>query len=60
MPPAVKIRKNDDGKIDEIVAEDCFLHIEQMTDDGWFIDITGKDGSHWQFWVHTETYARET
>ncbi len=51
LMPAVEIRKNDDGSIDEIIAEGCDLHIEQMTGHGWYIGITGKDGSYWQFWL---------
>jgi hypothetical protein len=47
---AVEIRKNDDGSIDEIVAKGCAVHVEQMTDDGWYMGIDGKDGSYWQFW----------
>jgi hypothetical protein len=39
------------GAIDEICAHGCNLHIEQMTNDGWFIGIDGADGSYWQFWL---------
>jgi hypothetical protein len=49
--PAVEIRPNDDGTIDEIVAKGCDIHIEQMSDDGWFMGVEGKDGSYWQFWL---------
>lgn len=48
---AVEVRKNDDGLIDEIVASGCSCHIEQMSSDGWFLGITGHDGSYWQFWL---------
>jgi hypothetical protein len=51
MSDPVIIRKNDDGTIDEIVAKDCTLHIEQMTNDGWYIGVTASDGSYWQFWI---------
>lgn len=51
MSDAVEIRKNDDGSIDEIVSDRIkSLHIEQMTDDGWFMGIQASDGSYWQFW----------
>ena len=26
------------------------LHIEQMSDDGWFLGLDMPDGSYWQFW----------
>lgn len=56
MKPAVEIRKNKDGTIDEIVAKDCFLHIEQMSTDGWYLGIDGHDGSYWQFWLGARNY----
>ena len=48
--PPVEIRRNDDGSIDEIIASGCSVHIEQMSDDGWFMGIEAADGSYWQFW----------
>lgn len=71
VKPAVEIRPNDDGSIDEIVARGCDLHIEQMSADGWFMGIEANDGSYWQFWFgaknrkahvefrHTETVTAE-
>lgn len=50
MKPAVEIRKNPDGSIDEIVAKDCAIHVEQMDNSGWYMGIDGPDGSYWQFW----------
>jgi len=50
MSDAVEIRRNPDGSIDEIVASGCSIHVEQMTNDGWFMGIEGRDGSYWQFW----------
>ena len=64
----VEIRRNDDGSIDEVVADAKFVHIEQMSDDGWYIGIDAADGHCWQFWLgaknrrsrvelrHTEIY----
>lgn len=46
---AVEIRRQNDA-IDEIVARNCTIHIEQMSADGWFMGIDGEDGSYWQFW----------
>jgi len=70
MPP-VEIRRNDDGSIDEIVAKGADLHIEQMSNDGWYMGLQMPDGSYWQFWFgakngrshvefrHTETTYAE-
>jgi len=46
----VEIRRNPDGSIDEIVAHGANLHVEQMSDDGWFMGLDMPDGSYWQFW----------
>lgn len=52
MPkPAVEIRPDSKGEIDDIIANGCALHIERMSDDGWYLGIDGADGSHWQFWL---------
>ena len=50
MSDAVEIRKNPDGSIDEVVAKNCTIHVEQMSSDGWYMGIDGEDGSYWQFW----------
>lgn len=67
----VEIRRNPDGSIDEIVAKAANLHIEHMTDDGWFMGLDMPDGSYWQFWFgsknrkshvefwHTEMVTKE-
>lgn len=48
---AIEIRRNDDGSIDEIVSDQIkTLHIEQMSNDGWYMGIDCTDGSYWQFW----------
>jgi hypothetical protein len=50
--PAVIVRKNPDGSIDEIVARNCLvLHVEQMDDTGFYFGINVSDGSYWQFWL---------
>lgn len=50
MPNPIEIRRNPDGSIDEIIA-DGKIHIEQMSNDGWYMGIDLPDGSYWQFWV---------
>lgn len=37
--PAVEIRRNDDGSVDEIVAKGCDVHIEQMDHDHFWMQI---------------------
>lgn len=51
MASNVIVRKNDDGTVDEVVAEGCSLHIEQMDGHSFFVGITASDGSYWQFWI---------
>lgn len=71
--PPVEIRcPEGPGVIDEIVAKNVgILHVEQMSDDGWFMGLDMQDGSYWQFWFgsknrkahvefrHTETVSPE-
>lgn len=45
----VEIRKQNDA-IDEIIVKGGTVHIEQMSNDGWFMGVDGLDGSYWQFW----------
>lgn len=45
----VEVRKIE-GEIDEIVIRRGDVHIEQMSDDNWFMGINASDGSYWQFW----------
>jgi hypothetical protein len=35
----VEIRRNDDGTVDEVVAENCSVHIEQMNNTDWWMQI---------------------
>jgi hypothetical protein len=49
-PEALEIRRNDDQSIDEIIIRGGNVHIEQMSNDGWFMGVEGADGSYWQFW----------
>ena len=39
MDPKWEIRRNPDGSIDEIVAEGCVVHLEQMSGKGWYLGI---------------------
>lgn len=39
-----EVRLNPDETVDEVVAEGVGVHIEQMSDDHWWMSITGKQG----------------
>jgi uncharacterized protein YodC (DUF2158 family) len=45
----VEIR-NKAGSIDEIVIRAGNVHIERMSNSGWFMGVEASDGSYWQFW----------
>jgi hypothetical protein len=53
----VEIRRNEDGSVDEIVAKGCDVHIEQMTDRQWWMQIGNE-----VFWLtsHTPTELSHT
>jgi hypothetical protein len=38
-----EVRRNDDGSLDEFVAEDVAVHLEQMDGNEWFLDIEQGD-----------------
>lgn len=40
-----EVRLNDDGTLDEIVTDAVWIHIEQMSDENWWMMIDRKDGS---------------
>lgn len=49
-PPAVEVRLQH-NEVDEICADNCTLHIERMSGNGWYIGVTASDGSLWRFWL---------
>ncbi|MBR0868897.1 hypothetical protein JQ633_00895 [Bradyrhizobium tropiciagri] len=49
LGPPVEVRKVEDV-IDEIVIRGSDVHIEQMSNDNWYMGVEASDGSHWQFW----------
>ncbi len=34
-----EIRLNDDGSLDEVVADTCSVHLEQMDDNQWWLGV---------------------
>lgn len=49
-----EIRRNEDGSLDEIVAYDSFVHLEQMDTGHWWLGITLPDGKI----IHTHLTSR--
>ena len=42
----IEIRRNTDGSLDEIVAENCDIHLEQMDTGHWWLGITVDGNTH--------------
>lgn len=40
----IEVRRNEDGSLDEVVAQNCNLHIEQMSEDCWWFAIYPEEG----------------
>jgi len=50
-----EIRLNEDGSLDEVVADDvAFFHLEQMSDGHWWLSVDLDDGSQ----IHVDIYSR--
>jgi predicted nucleic acid-binding Zn-ribbon protein len=55
--PDVEIRYNDDGTVDEIIVKSggvCLFHLEQMSDESYWIGLAPKDGD---YPVHIDIYS---
>jgi hypothetical protein len=39
MSEPIEIRRDEDGSLDEIVAHDVAIHLEQMSDTHWWMSI---------------------
>jgi len=39
-PNIIEVRRNPDGSLDEIVANNCFFHLEQMSDGHWWMAVS--------------------
>lgn len=49
----IEIRINEDGTLDEIVAKQCVVHLEQMDDKHWWLGIYDGDSEV----VHVEFFG---
>lgn len=52
--PSFEIRNDDKGKIDEVIASDCFVHIERMRGDCFYVGITMPNGHLHQLWIESD------
>lgn len=48
-PDAIEVRRNEDGTLDEIVAEGCSVHLEQMDVGSWWLAVE-KNGYRQVVW----------
>jgi hypothetical protein len=39
----LEVRRNDDGSLDEVVCSQAFVHLEQMSDNHWWM-VVERDG----------------
>ncbi|HEX7152203.1 MAG TPA: hypothetical protein VF618_12015 [Thermoanaerobaculia bacterium] len=50
----IEIRRNRDGSLDEVVAHNVFVHLEQMADNAWWMGVSTPDNAHL---VHVNFYS---
>ena len=50
----IEIRRNRDGSLDEVVAQNVFVHLEQMADNSWWMGVSTPDNTHL---VHVNFYS---
>ena len=51
----IEIRRNRDGSLDEVVAQNVFVHLEQMADNSWWMGVSTPDNAHL---VHVNFYSQ--
>lgn len=53
--PWCEVRTNDDGSLDEIVAEGVDIHLEQMNDGCWWLGIYKNNNTERQvLWLNSK------
>lgn len=50
----IEIRRNRDGSLDEVVAQNVFVHLEQMANNSWWMGVSTPDNAHL---VHVNFYS---
>lgn len=59
--PVVEVRYDDHRKVDEIVASDCSVHLERMSNDSWCLIIeTAQSRSHFSIGRRGKTLVETT
>lgn len=53
----IEIRRNRDGSLDEVVAQNVFVHLEQMADNSWWMGVSTPDNAHL---IHVNFYSEGT
>ena len=57
--PPLEIRHNEDGSLDEVVADNATVHLEQMSDKSWWMSVeTAGQLVHVNFWSRGKIRAR--
>lgn len=51
---SVEIRRDDRGRIDEIVAQNASVHLERMDKDCWFLIVEGSNGIAEAVWLRRD------
>jgi hypothetical protein len=49
---AIEVRRNSDGSLDEVVADGCSVHLEQMDGCAWFLAVE-RDGHEAKVWFRS-------
>ncbi|MBV8518788.1 MAG: hypothetical protein JO197_15440 [Acidobacteria bacterium] len=50
----IEIRRNRDGSLDEVVAQNVFVHLEQMADNSCWMGVSTSDNAHL---IHVNFYS---
>ena len=53
----IEIRRNRDGSLDEVVAQNVFVHLEKMADNFWWMGVSTPDNAHL---IHVNFYSEGT
>lgn len=53
----IEIRRNRNGSLDEVVAQNVFVHLEQMADNSWWMGVSTPDNAHL---IHVNFYSEGT
>lgn len=49
----IEIRTNDDGTLDEVCAQSCAVHLEQLDTGHWWLCVEKSDGQRVAVWLRS-------